>query len=73
MFWALEQRKKRREAFRAQVREEARKEMSAEFRAMGRTEMLEDLQSKATLSDDGEAIADWLERAGRELEDSRKN
>ena len=60
MFWALEQRKKRREAFRAQVTAEAR------------TEMLAERRSKTHLRGDGESTADWLDRMARELEDSGK-
>ena len=61
MFWALEQRKKRIARYRAEMKAEARAEMLAE------------LQAKARLREEGEPVDAWLERMGRELEDSRKN
>ena len=68
MFWALERRKQRREAFRAEVIAEG----LALGRAEGRTEILAELQAKAHLRENGESIADWLDRMARELEDSVK-
>ena len=83
MFWALEQRKKRMAAFRAEMMAEGlakgraagiaegRAEGMAQGRAEAWPEILAELQAKAALDDDGKAIADWLERVTRELEDSK--